>query len=397
MRESRKIAILIKSLQGGGAERSTVNLANALAASGVDVDLLVIDQRGVFQELVSPLVNVIKLPKASIAQTIWCLRRQPKDLAFLLRLLVIPSSPKPASAIPAIAKYLRKVRPGALLTALDYGNIAAVVARTAAGGETRIVLGQRNQLSQGYGGRSEWRRRQIVPTLKYFFEKADAIVSVSKGVAKDLGETLRIPDDRLYAIYNAVFNRALEQQSFEVLNHPWFSNADIPVVLAVGKLKPQKDFETLLKAFANVRAQRKARLVILGQGPMLADLKSLARKLNIADDVSFEGFVQNPFKFMRQADLFVLSSRYEGLPGVLVQALACGCPVVSTDCPSGPREILESEKHGMLVPVADVDAMAKAILTQLDKTHDRSLLEQRGRFFSEEEAVENYKNVLLCP
>ncbi len=128
---------------------------------------------------------------------------------------------------------------------------------------------------------------------------------------------------------------------------------------------------------------------------MLDDLKSLAHELNIADDVSFEGFVSNPFKFMRNADLFVLSSRFEGLPGVLIQTLACGCPVVSTDCPSGPNEILESDRHGLLVPVGDVGAMADAILFQLDTTHDRSSLEARGRFFSEKRAINQYRNVLL--
>ncbi len=263
----QRIAIFIKSLQGGGAERSTVNLANALADSGLIVDLLVIDNDGVFSDLVSPFVNVIKLPKASMCQTIWCLRRQPKDLAFLLRLLLIPSSPKPARAIPAMARYLRLSRPDALLTALDYGNVAAVVARTASGVNIRIVLGQRNQLSQEYQGRSEWRKRQIIPTLRYFFAKADAIVSVSKGVSEDLGETLQIARHRLHAIYNAVFNKTLEEQSFETLDHPWFLNADIPVILAVGKLKPQKDYVTLLKAFAKVRMRREVRLVILEPVP----------------------------------------------------------------------------------------------------------------------------------
>ena len=393
--QNGKLAIFIKSLKGGGAERSTVNLANALAASGVDVDLLVVDEKGVFHDLVSDKVNLIRLRQASFVQTMRSLWRYPMDLLYLLRLIVIPSSPKPAPAVPALADYLRKTRPRALLTALDYGNIAAVVARTVSDVDTRIVIGQRNQLSEGYIGRAKWRQKHVAPTLRYFFERADAIVSVSKGVSKDLGEALKLPDHQLHAVYNAVYNSTLEKQSLEDMQHVWFNNKEIPVIIAVGKLKPQKDFETLIKAFAKVRTKIKARLIILGEGPMLSDLNLLVEKLNISDYVIFEGFVQNPFKYMRNADLFVLSSKYEGLPGVLVQALACGCPVVSTDCPSGPREILENGKYGPLVPVADADALATAIIAQLQTRHDRDYLQIRGRSFSEEEAVRGYLRVLL--
>ncbi|NKX16732.1 glycosyltransferase [Ochrobactrum pseudogrignonense] len=152
------------------------------------------------------------------------------------------------------------------------------------------------------------------PNAKVFFERADAIVSVSKGVSKDLGEALKLPDHQLHAVYNAVYNSTLEKQSLEDMQHVWFNNKEIPVIIAVGKLKPQKDFETLIKAFALVRTKLKARLIILGEGPMLSDLNLLVEKLNISDHVIFEGFVQNPFKYMRNADLFVLSSKYEGLP-----------------------------------------------------------------------------------
>ncbi|MCM0752885.1 hypothetical protein DEA98_22540 [Brucella pseudogrignonensis] len=218
---------------------------------------------------------------------------------------------------------------------------------------------------------------------------------VSKGVSKDLGEALKLPDHQLHAVYNAVYNSTLEEQSLEDMQHVWFKNKETPVILAVGKLKPQKDFETLIKSFAKVRTKIKARLIILGEGPMLSDLNLLVEKLNISDHVIFEGFVQNPFKYMRNADLFVLSSKYEGLPGVLVQALACGCPVVSTDCPSGPREILENGKYGPLVPVTDANALATAIISQLQTRHDRDYLQIRGRSFSEEEAVRGYLRVLL--
>ncbi|MEN5279070.1 glycosyltransferase [Brucella sp. TWI432] len=395
MNADRDVAIFIKSLQGGGAERSTVNLANAIAASGTRVDLLVLNDNGVFTKQVSPRVRLIKLKKEPVWRTIWLLRKQPKELVFLLLLLLMPSSPKPAAVIPGLARYLLKNKPTALLTALDYGNVAAVVARSATGVRTRVVLGQRNQMSKDRHRSASWRRRLTIPTLRHFFMQADAIVGVSEGVAEDLKQTLRFPAERVHAIYNAVYNKKLEEQTKEDVDHLWFKDDAIPVIVAVGKLKPQKDYPNLLKAFAKVLESRTARLVILGQGPQLDELKALARELHIEDNVSFEGFVENPFKYLSRASLFVLSSRYEGLPGVLIQALSCGCPVVSTNCPSGPSEILMNGEIGKLVPVEDSDALSIAILNQLDTPHDRDALIARGKFFSEENAVTAYKKVLF--
>ena len=395
MNAHRDVAIYIKSLQGGGAERSTVNLANAIAESGTPVDLLVNDEDGVFTKQLSPLVRLIKLEKASLWKIIWLLRKQPKEILFLISLWLMPRSPKPAEIVPNLASYLLKNEPKVLLTALDYGNVAAVMARSVAKVRTRVVLGQRNQLSEGLNRGSAWRRRLTVPTLRHFFTQADAIISVSIGVAYDLKRTLQIPPDRVHAIYNAVYNATIEEQSKEDLNHPWFDDITVPVIVAAGKLRPQKDYPNLLEAFAKVLKRREARLMILGQGPLLSDLQNLAKQLKIDKSVSFEGFVDNPFKYFSKASLFVLSSRYEGLPGVLIQALACGCPVVSTNCPSGPEEILLNGEVGKLVPVADSDALSDAIICELNIDHDREALKSRAKFFSEGNAVNAYLKVLL--
>jgi len=165
----------------------------------------------------------------------------------------------------------------------------------------------------------------------------------------------------------------------------------------VGRLTEQKDFSTLLQAFAQVRAQRQARLLLLGEGEMRDELTALGLALGIAKDLSLHGFTNNPFAYMARAAVFVLSSAYEGLPGVLIQALACGCPVVSTDCPSGPSEILENGQYGRLVPVGDPAAMAQAILSTLEAPPDRGLLQKQASLFSVDRAVEQYLEVLFTP
>jgi glycosyltransferase involved in cell wall biosynthesis len=182
----------------------------------------------------------------------------------------------------------------------------------------------------------------------------------------------------------------------EPVSHPWFTPGQPPVILGVGRLTPQKDFPTLLRAFALVRRQRPARLVIVGEGRTEAKeaLLRLAIELGCPDDVSLPGFTHNPFCFMANASVFVLSSLHEGLPGVLIQALACGVPVVSTDCPSGPREILEGGRHGRLVALGDFAAMADAITEALERPGDGAARMARGRQFSVERAVDRYLGLL---
>ena len=176
--------------------------------------------------------------------------------------------------------------------------------------------------------------------------------------------------------------------------HPWLDGSDIPVVIAAGKLKPQKDFETLLRAFALVQAKRNARLIILGRGPKKQALRELATELGISDCFQLPGHVRNPYAYFSRAAVFVLSSAWEGLPNVLIEAMACGCSVVSTDCPSGPFEILEEGAVGRLVPVGDATAMAKAIIESLDNPTRKDVLLARARAFSYEEAISAYESVL---
>jgi glycosyltransferase involved in cell wall biosynthesis len=203
-------------------------------------------------------------------------------------------------------------------------------------------------------------------------------------------------------IYNPVVTAELFKMAREVPDHPWFESGAPPVVLGVGRLARQKDFPTLLQAFARLRSERPVRLMILGQAnnqrttvERQAELRALAGKLGVADEVALPGFVHNPYAYMAHAAVFVLSSRFEGLPTVLIEALACGLPVVSTDCPNGPAEILENGKYGALVPVGDAFALAKAISATLDAPPDRGQLRTRALVFTVDQAVEKYEKVLF--
>jgi len=232
------------------------------------------------------------------------------------------------------------------------------------------------------------------------YSGANAIIAVSNGVADDLSHYAGIPRERITTIYNPIVSPTLLSQAKALLDHPWFQPFAPPVVLGVGRLHEQKDFPTLLKAFACVRAKQEAHLMILGEADakraqLLTELMTLATQLGIADDVALPGFVPNPFAYMARAAVFVLSSAWEGLPSVLIEALACGCPVVSTACPSGPVEILENGKYGPLVPVGDDVALADAILSVLHTPPNRDWLRTRGAIFSVDCAADQYLAMLL--
>ena len=190
----------------------------------------------------------------------------------------------------------------------------------------------------------------------------------------------------------------LEDLAAETPAHPWLRDPKVPVCLAAGRLCPQKDYPTLIRAFATLAETRPLRLLILGDGPDRADLESLIRQLGLADRVALPGFAENPFSAMARAGVFVLSSAWEGLPGVLIQAMACGTPVVATDCPSGPREVLVDGRYGPLVPVGDPEALAQAIGETLDRPLGAELLKARASDFELAAVTRRYLEVLgLAP
>ena len=359
---SGTLTLFLPSLRGGGAERVLVNLANGFAERGYGVDLVLAKAEGVYFDQLSPAVRVVDL-----------------------------HTPRVLRALPGLVSYLRRERPAALLSALNHANVIACLAHRLARVPTRLVISERNTLSVS---RPQNARGRLVPWfMRWTYPWADAVVAVSQGVADDLVRTLGIAAERVKVIYNPVVDDELLAKAQEPLDHPWFTDGAPPVVLGVGRLTEQKDFPTLIRAFARVRTHRRARLMILGEGELRPQLEALVRQLGLQDDVALPGFVANPFAYMARAAVFVLSSRWEGLPGALIQAMACGAPVVSTDCPSGPREILEDGRWGRLVPVGDVDALAEAISATLSDGK-RPDVAARAAAFRVEEAVEGYLHVM---
>ena len=392
------LAIFLRSLVGGGgAERMMVTLAGALHERGHRVDLVLARAVGNFFEEIHPGVRVVDLGVRTILPALPALLREPREGVYLLPAFLPPAPPRVLGAIPSLAAYLDRERPEAMLSALNYSNLAAVWARRLSGGTTRLVVSERNTLSVRAERGGDRSLRALPALIRRFYPWADAVVAVSEGVADDLARVTGLPRATIACTGNPVVSRAIAVAAAEPLDHAWFQPGEPPVVLGAGKLRAQKDFATLVDAFAELRALRPARLVILGEGPEESGLRVRTRRLGISADVAFAGFVRNPFAYMARAGAFALSSAWEGLPAVLIQALACGCPVVSTDCPSGPAEILEGGLHGPLVPVGDAKALAGAIARVLDAPGDAAARRRRAEEYSVERATLRYEAALLPP
>lgn len=390
----KHIALFISNFKGsGGAERAMLNLACGLTAQGHRVDLVMACCEGHFLDRIPPSVRVLDLKVRSPRQSLSVLPRLGRDLWFWIRLLA--SKPHYVlGALPGLAGYLKRERPEALIAALDYPNIVAVVARDLAQVTTRVIVTAHSTLSVKMATARKPRITTKAEVDRRFYPRADAVVAISRGVADDLAQVLDLPAARISTIYNPVVSTDLASQAAEPLSHPWFAGGAPAVILAAGGFKAAKDHATLLKAFAVARAERSLRLIILGEGKLRDVLTRQAQALGIAEDLHMPGFVDNPFQYMARASLFVLSSIFEGLPMVLVEALACGCPVVSTDCPNGPKEILDHGRYGSLTPVADEKALARAILRALETPYDKSRLMARGWDFSVERATEKYLDLI---
>jgi glycosyltransferase involved in cell wall biosynthesis len=331
------------------------------------------------------------------------LAANPAGLRTMLAPVLLAWQPaKQLPQLPGLARYLRAERPAALFAAMPVPNLLAIWARRLAGVPTRVLVSERNTLSAMIGGSRRWRDRHLPALLGHAYRLADGIVAVSDGVADDLARRSGLPRGRITTVYNPVVTPELAALAAQPVAHRWFVPGAPPVVLGVGSLSPRKDFTTLVRAFARLRVERECRLVILGQAAtpkkteeQRAELMALAGGLRVAADVDLPGFVANPFAYMARAAVFVLSSVFEGLPGALIQALACGTPVVSTDCPSGPAEILAGGRFGALVPVGDDRALAAAIAATLERPIAAATLQARATMFSVDRAVDRYLDLML--
>ena len=330
---SNRLALFVPSLRGGGAERVMLELAHGFVSRGIPTDLVLPQVEGPYLSQVLPEVRLVDLRASRVL-----------------------------SSLPGLVGYLRRERPAALLSTLTHANLVALWAKRLAGVRTRVVVREANTLSVG---KNQGAGNRLLPFLaRRFYRWADEVVAVSEGVARDLTVTARLSPEQVHVLHNPIVTRELVELAHAGLDQPWFAAGAPPVVLAVGRLSPQKDFPTLIRAFA-ARRNRSARLMILGEGPERPRLEAMVASLGSTSEIVLPGFVANPFAYMARAAVFVLSSAWEGMPGALIQALACGAPVVATDCESGPREVLQNGRFGRLVPVGDVSALAEAIDTTL--------------------------------
>jgi len=397
--KAQKIAVLLPSLEGGGAERSMLNLVKGFLAQGRRVDLVLCKAKGAYLSEVPEAATLVELNASPglLARMRAALENR-QHLSALLRPVLLAKKIAPeVSRVRALRSYLEQHSPDVVLSALPYCNLAAIWAKRNADTRVPVVVSERNVLSTYCAAPSnarKWRWRYLPELVRQSYPGADAVVAVSEQVADDLLAKVKLRHGSITTIYNPVVDDTLRRQAREPLEHPWFQPGSPPVVLGVGRLTEQKDFATLMKAFAEVRATRPLRLVLLGEGRLRNTLQRLAGTLGIADDVDMPGFVDNPFQYMTRAALLVLPSEYEGLPGVLIQALACGCPVISTDCPGGSREILADGAYGALVDVGDARGMARAIASELQQPKARAVLLERAEDFTVDRAVDNYLALL---
>jgi len=357
------IALFLPSLEGGGAERVTVALANGFIKKGLSVDMVLAKVSGPYLKEISSEVRIINLKAGRVI-----------------------------FSLPGLVNYLKNERPQILFSTLEHASIFALWAKILSGNKVKCIIRFPNTIGVAARNAQSLRDRLIPWMTKFFIKWADAVVAVSYASAKDLVNSLHISSHRIHVIYNPVICDNLFEKAKEPLNHPWFASGQPPVILGVGRLSKQKDFSTLIRAFALVHKEIQVKLMILGEGAKRTELEKLIFKLRLEDDVALPGFIENPFPYMKLAKVFVLPSLWEGLPSTLIQAMALGTLVVATDCPGGSDEIIEGSKMGILVPVRDYQKLAVALIDQINKNETYGF-EKIDRFKSED-IVNNYFRII---
>ena len=385
-----RIAVVLASLGPGGAERIMVRLAGLLAQRGFAVDVVVpAPQPDSMKAGVPKGVSLVELDGGHYFESLRLFHRIFKTKnVFLLPWAFVVFFWKLFVSTRSLTRYIGRRRPDLLLTA--HYNAMTLAANFLAGRPSRVVVTEHTLLS-------EHLRRQVAPVrvcfstmCRLFYPKAERVVGVSSAVAADLAAHFRLPASRVGHIYNPVVGSALKRKAEEVCHHPWLTDKTIPTLISVARLSPEKDFDTLLEAFSLLRRTTPVRLLVLGDGPDRGRLERRAAELKVEADVDWMGMTPNPLPLVREADALVLSTFYEGLPTVLIEALYVGTTPVATDAPGGIREILEDGRYGYIVPVRDAPALSEGMLKALRQPMPRRMLQERAGVFSEERAVDAY-------
>ena len=360
---TERLAFFLPSLSGGGAERVLFSLAGGFADHGLDVDLVLAKAEGAYIQQLPENIRVVDLGQQRVLRS-----------------------------LPGLVAYLKREQPAALLSGLEHANLIAIWAKRVARVDTRVVASVHSTASQSTGGNAIT-RHVVNMLLKSAYRHADGMIAVSKGVADDYANVMRVPRQALQVIYNPAVTHEIFRRANETPPHPWHAEKTSPLVVSAGRLTIAKDYPTLIRAMATVHTQTGARLVILGEGEERGRLTDQIRKEGLDTVIDMPGFTDNPFSYMKHSDVFVLSSAWEGFGMALVEAMATGTPVVATDCPNGPAEILENGKWGRLVPVGDAPALAAAMVETLRHPR-RNAAVARANDFSLDKIIHEYAHVL---
>ena len=360
----QRVAFFLPSLRGGGAERVTVTLANEFTRKGIDVDVVLgrADGPGILE--LDPGIRLIDLNARRVL-----------------------------TSLPGLVRYFRRENPRVVISGMMHSNIVAILAKRFSGSAAKLIVREDSVPSLCLPQESILVRAVMRYLMVTLYPQAKIIVTPSYGVARDLNRHFGLSSDRIKVIYNPVIYPGFEEKAKMLLSHPWFASGAPPVILSVGRLGPEKDFACLVRAFSKVRARCLVRLMILGEGSERPNLERMIQELGVAEDVALPGFVDNPMPYMSRASVYALSSRTESLGNALIEAMATGCPVVATDCPFGPREILVDGAFGWLVPTGDDDAMSRALLEALRTPRVAYPTEVLGRF-SAHRIVDEYQALI---
>ncbi|WP_348523051.1 glycosyltransferase [Endozoicomonas sp. G2_2] len=392
-----RVAVYCPDLGGGVAQIALAQI-DILLAAGYPVDLLIQQACGHYSERIPERVRVVPLAPADEATTRACRDRALRGhpiMRFRSR-FVSANRLTELSYVPALVDYLERERPALLLANVWSSVLIAGYARACIDYPPRLIgLFHGTFFAEAVQRRSARRHplrwRHFFALCRSFYSRADALITVSDGVGRDLVRIVGVAAHRVETLSNPVVSAALIERAAEPVTHPWFEDV-APLVVAVGRLSPEKNYRLLIEAFAHLRAARAdVRLAILGEGQERVALEALRDELGLSECVTLPGWVDNPHAWMARASLLTLSSDWEGLPTVLIEAMACGCPVVATDCMHGPREIVDHGRYGRLVPVGDVQAFARAMAETIDAPHASDLLRTRAEHYSIAAATQRYR------
>ncbi len=360
-----KIAFMSTSLGQAGRGRNITNLSNGLVKhEGVNVEILL-------RKMDSPYIE--KLDPAIKLTTAW--------------------STSTILGVPCIANYFNLAKPDIFIAPSISNTLLALRARKFSFHKPKIIARIHNNYSSEFAKVNPVTRRRYLYRLKKFYPKCDGIIGVSNGVADDFATLSKIDRMKIHACPNPVISDQLQTLAQQDIAHSWLQDSEPPVLLGVGRLSIQKDFTTLVSAFAEVRKTLACKLIILGKGSQRGRLEKLCESLGISDDVDMVGYWENPYPWLKRASMFVLSSAWEGSPNVLIEALGVGTAVVSTDCPGGAREILKCGRYGPLVPVGNVKALATVILDTFRNMPDEACLLEAAERYRIERSSQSYLKV----